>query len=183
MPLNGPIFTNLKLTHCNTAFTPLSIEWFCTALAASNCRSLGVSAHCLSSAIGHQSKEILNPPPTLRGSQCIFDLVNLYRTGISFSLRTGVRISTAKVLYIACACFTINVYILWTKRWRNNEIICIVLEINQRYFSSSKKNAVEMFSAYMQEVNLKKCHNFQSILLVFLFRAPSLRRKLQLQNL
>jgi hypothetical protein len=37
-------------------------------------------------------------------------------------------------------------------KWWNSEIICIVLEINQRYFIS--KNVVEMFSAYIQEANL-----------------------------
>ena len=36
--------------------------------------------------------------------------------------------------------------------WWNNEIICIVFGINQRYFIS--KNAVETFSAYMQKINL-----------------------------
>ena len=40
-----------------------------------------------------------------------------------------------------------------------------------------------MFSAYMQEVNLKKFYNFQFILLTFLFRAPRLHRKFQLQDL
>jgi len=35
----------------------------------------------------------------------------------------------------------------------------------------------------MQEVNLKKNYNFQFILLMFLFRAPSLCRKLQLHDL
>jgi hypothetical protein len=35
-----------------------------------------------------------------------------------------------------------------------------VLGINQRYFSS-KKNSVEIFSASMQEVTLKKIYNFQ----------------------
>ena len=39
-------------------------------------------------------------------------------------------------------------------RWCNNEIICTVLRINQRYFSS-KKDSVEIFNAYMREVNLK----------------------------
>ena len=39
------------------------------------------------------------------------------------------------------------------QRLRNYEI-CVVLGINQRY--SSSKNAVEMFSAYRQEVNVKK---------------------------
>jgi hypothetical protein len=43
------------------------------------------------------------------------------------------------------------VYILCTKEF---EIICIVLGINERYFSS-KKDSVEMFIAYMQEVILK----------------------------
>jgi len=40
-----------------------------------------------------------------------------------------------------------------------------------------------MFCAYMQEVNFKKFYNFQFILLTFLFWAPSLHRKFQLQAL
>ena len=54
-----------------------------------------------------------------------------------------------------CACLTVCVYIriLNQKLW-SNEIICTVLRINQKYFSS-KKEYVEMFSAYMQQVNLK----------------------------
>ena len=38
------------------------------------------------------------------------------------------------------------------RRLWNNEIICTVMPINQRYFSS-KKDSVEIFSAYMQGVN------------------------------
>ena len=38
--------------------------------------------------------------------------------------------------------------------WCNNAIICTVLRINRRYFSS-KKGSVEIFNAYMQDVNLK----------------------------
>jgi hypothetical protein len=45
----------------------------------------------------------------------------------------------------------------------NNEIICTVLRIHQRYFSSDKYS-VEIFNTYMQEVNLK-FYNFQFILL------------------
>jgi len=45
-----------------------------------------------------------------------------------------------------------------------------VLGINQRYFSL-KKDSVEMFSAYMQEVNLKIYH-FKFILLTLLSFGP-----------
>jgi hypothetical protein len=67
------------------------------------------------------------------------------------------------------------------RRWCNNEIICTVLWINQRYFSS-KKDSVEIFNAYMQKVNLK-FYNFLFILLMFLFRAWCMHRKFQLQDL
>jgi len=67
------------------------------------------------------------------------------------------------------------------RRLLNNEIICTVLRINQRYFSSDKYS-VEIFNAYMQEVNLK-FYNFQFILLTFLFRARCINRKFQLQDL
>jgi hypothetical protein len=63
----------------------------------------------------------------------------------------------------------------------NNEIICTVLRIHQRYFSSDK-HSVEIFNAYMQKVNLK-FYNFQFILLTFLFRARCLNRKFHLQDL
>jgi hypothetical protein len=66
-------------------------------------------------------------------------------------------------------------------RWCNNEIICTVLWINQRYFSS-KKDSVEIFNTYMQKVNLKS-YNFSFILLMFLFRAWCMQRKFQLQGL
>ena len=65
--------------------------------------------------------------------------------------------------------------------WCNNAIICTVLRINRRYFSS-KKDSVEIFNAYMQEVNLK-FYNFPLILLTFLFRARCMHRKFQLQDL
>jgi hypothetical protein len=65
--------------------------------------------------------------------------------------------------------------------WCNNAIICTVLWINWRYFSS-KKDSVEIFNAYMQEVNLK-FYNFPFILLTFLFWARCMHRKFQLQDL
>ena len=65
--------------------------------------------------------------------------------------------------------------------WCNNAIICTVLRINWRYFSS-KKDSVEIFNAYMQEVNLK-FYNFPFILLTFLFWARCMHRKFQLQDL
>jgi len=40
-----------------------------------------------------------------------------------------------------------------------------------------------MFSAYKQEANLKNFNNFQFILLIYLFQAPSLHKKFQLQDL
>jgi len=40
-----------------------------------------------------------------------------------------------------------------------------------------------MFRTYMQKVSLKKCYNFQFILLTFMFWALSLHRKFQLQVL
>jgi hypothetical protein len=52
--------------------------------------------------------------------------------------------------------------------------------INQRYFSL--KISVEIFNAQMQEVDFKKMYNFQFILCTFLFWAPSLHRKFQLQD-
>ena len=67
------------------------------------------------------------------------------------------------------------------RRLLNNEIICTVLRIHQRYFSSDIYS-VEIFNAYMQEVNLK-FYNFQFILLTFLFRARCINRKFQLQDL
>jgi len=67
------------------------------------------------------------------------------------------------------------------RRLLNNEIICTVLQIHQRYFSSDKYS-VEIFKAYMQEVNLK-FYNVQFILLTFLFRARCINRKFQLQDL
>jgi hypothetical protein len=67
------------------------------------------------------------------------------------------------------------------RRLLNNEIICTVLRINQRYLSSDKYS-VEIFNAYMQEVNLKS-YNFQFILLTSLFRARCINRKFQLQDL
>ena len=57
---------------------------------------------------------------------------------------------------------------LMNQRWWNNEIICIMLGINQRYFSS-KKDSVEMFSAYMQEINLKILIIFNLFYLHFCF--------------
>ena len=54
------------------------------------------------------------------------------------------------------------------QRWWNNEISCIVLGINQRYFSS-KKDSVEMFSAYMQVVTFKKITIFYLFYLQFCF--------------
>jgi hypothetical protein len=39
------------------------------------------------------------------------------------------------------------------RMWCNNAIICPVLRINWRYFSS-KKDSLEIFNAYMQEVNI-----------------------------
>ena len=66
-------------------------------------------------------------------------------------------------------------------RWLlNNEIICTLLRIHQKYFSSDKYS-VDIFNAYMQEVNL--FYNFQFILLTFLFRARCINRKFQLQDL
>jgi hypothetical protein len=53
------------------------------------------------------------------------------------------------------------------RRLLNNEIICTVLQINQRYLSSDEYS-VEIFNAYTQEVNLK-FYNFQFILLRSLF--------------
>jgi len=58
--------------------------------------------------------------------------------------------------------------------WCNNAIICTVLRINRRYFSS-KKNSVEICNAYMQEVHLK-FYNFPLILLTFLFLAWCMHR-------
>ena len=46
-----------------------------------------------------------------------------------------------------------------------------------------KKDAIEFFGAYMQEVNFKKIYNFRFIFLTFLFRTPHLHRKFQLQDL
>ena len=64
-------------------------------------------------------------------------------------------------------------------RWLlNNEIICTLLRIHQKYFSSDKYS-VDIFNAYMQEVNL--FYNFQFILLTFLFRARCMHRKFQLK--
>jgi hypothetical protein len=40
-----------------------------------------------------------------------------------------------------------------------------------------------MVSAYMEDANFNKFNNFQFMLLTFLFWAPSLHRKFQLQNL
>ena len=65
--------------------------------------------------------------------------------------------------------------------WCNNAIICTVLRINRRYFSS-KKDSAENFNAYMQEVDLK-FYNFPLILLTFLFWARCMHRKFQLQDL
>jgi hypothetical protein len=67
------------------------------------------------------------------------------------------------------------------RRLLNNEIICTVLRIHQRYFSSDIYS-VEIFNAYMQEVNLK-FYNFQFILLTCLFQARCINRKFQLQDL
>ena len=61
------------------------------------------------------------------------------------------------------------------RMWCNNAIICTVLQINRRYFSS-KKDSVEIFNAYMQEVILK-FYNFSFILLTFLFWAWCMHRK------
>ena len=63
----------------------------------------------------------------------------------------------------------------------NNAIICTVLRINRRYFTS-KKDSVEIFNVYMQEVNLK-FYNFPFILFTFLFRVWCMHRKYQLQDL
>ena len=64
--------------------------------------------------------------------------VELYRKGISEffcdSPLNRLRVFENKRLY------------LMNQRWWNNEIICIVLGINQKYFISSK-NAVDMSSA------------------------------------
>ena len=69
------------------------------------------------------------------------------------------------------------------RRWWNNEIICTVANKSE-IFQFKKKDSVEMFSAYTQEVNLKvKFYNFQFLLLAFLLRAPILHRKFQLQDL
>ena len=57
---------------------------------------------------------------------------------------------------------------LMNQRRRNNEIICIVLGINQRYFSS-EKDAVETFGAYMQEVKFKNFIIFNLFYLRFFF--------------
>ena len=57
---------------------------------------------------------------------------------------------------------------LMNQRWWNNEIMCIVLGINQRYFSS-KKDSVVMFSACVQEVNLKIFTIFSLFYLHFCF--------------
>jgi hypothetical protein len=65
--------------------------------------------------------------------------------------------------------------------WRNNVIICTVLRINRRYFSS-KKDSVDIFSAYIQEINLK-FYNFPFILLTFLFWVRCMHKKFQLQDL
>ena len=66
-----------------------------------------------------------------------------------------------------CACLTINIFILWTK---DNEIMhnlhCVG---NKSEILQLKKNSIEMFSAYTQEVNLKKCIIFNLFYLRFCF--------------
>jgi len=56
-----------------------------------------------------------------------------------------------------------------------------VLGINQRYFTSSK-NAVKCLGPKIRKQIKNNNNNFQFILLAYLFRAPRLDRKSQLQN-
>ena len=97
--------------------------------------------------------------PQLRSTQ---NNLNLLRTALKLSRRAHGTEFFCEGLLNRCACLKINVYNRWTAV---NEVICIVLGIYQRYFSS-KKYSVEMFSAYKQEVNLQ-FHNFQLYYLRF----------------
>jgi hypothetical protein len=65
------------------------------------------------------------------------------------------------------------------QRWWNNEIVCIMLRIIHRYFSK-KTNSVEMFSAYILEIDFKI---FYFILLTFLFSTQCFCRKFQNRGL
>ena len=68
MPFNVPIVTNRKVTHCNTAFTPVSTSY------GSSLRWL--PRNCVLSASplpsGTEARDV--EPPTLRCSECIFGL-------------------------------------------------------------------------------------------------------------
>jgi hypothetical protein len=108
-------------------------------------------------------------------------IINLYRTAFKFRFRAKGTEFSPRQPFKSLRVFNNKCLYIMKQMWCNNAIIYTVLRINRRYFSS-KKDSVEMFNAYMQEVNLK-FYNFPLILLTFLFRARRMHRKFQLQDL